>query len=104
MAAAKTPMAPMAQTAPNPPKSGGDDWLGALEESVRQATARLGELREENRALTQRVQELESQLAAAQATPATLENAGAEAWEAEREEIRRRVEKLTLGLEALIES
>lgn len=85
--------------APMAPKPGGDDWLGVLEERVRQATVRLGELREENRALSQRVEELESQLAAAQATPA---NDAAQAWEAEREEIRRRVEKLTLGLEALI--
>ena len=79
------------------PKS--DDWLGILEERVRQATARLGELKEENRALAQKVEELESRLKAAQATPA---DDGAKAWEAEREEIRRRVEKLTLGLEALV--
>jgi predicted RNase H-like nuclease (RuvC/YqgF family) len=75
---------------------GNDDWLGVLEEKVRQATSRLGELKEENRALTQRVEELESQLAAAQT------DEGGRAWEAEREEIRRRVEKLTLGLEALL--
>jgi ferric-dicitrate binding protein FerR (iron transport regulator) len=72
------------------------DWLDVLEEKVREASERLGELKEENRALTQKVEELETQLAA---TPA---DDGARDWEAEREEIRRRVEKLTLGLEALI--
>jgi cell division protein FtsB len=77
-------------------KDGNPDWLGILEEKVRQATARLGELREENRSLAQRVAELESQLAAAR-----VDDSG-KAWEAEREEIRQRVEKLTLGLEALL--
>jgi peptidoglycan hydrolase CwlO-like protein len=72
------------------------DWLDVLEEKVREASERLGELKEENRALTQKVEELESQLAA------TSADGGARDWEAEREEIRRRVEKLTLGLEALI--
>jgi predicted RNase H-like nuclease (RuvC/YqgF family) len=72
------------------------DWLDVLEEKVREASERLGELKEENRALTQKVEELESQLAA------TSAGDGATGWEAEREEIRRRVEKLTLGLEALI--
>jgi predicted RNase H-like nuclease (RuvC/YqgF family) len=74
----------------------GIDWLDVLEEKVREASERLGELKEENRALTRKVEELETQLAAAQ------EGEAAEGWEAEREEIRRRVEKLTLGLEALI--
>ena len=72
------------------------DWLDVLEEKVREASLRLGELKEENRALTQKVEELESQLAATQGGESS------QAWEAEREEIRRRVEKLTLGLEALI--
>ena len=72
------------------------DWLDVLEVKVREASERLGELKEENRALTQRVEELETQLAATQGDDS------ARVWEAEREEIRRRVEKLTLGLEALI--
>ena len=72
------------------------DWLDVLEVKVREASERLGELKEENRALTRKVAELESRLAATQSDDA------ARAWEAEREEIRRRVEKLTLGLEALI--
>ncbi len=74
----------------------GIDWLDVLEEKVREASERLGELKEENQALTRKVEELETQLAAAQA------GEPAAGWEAEREEIRRRVEKLTLGLEALI--
>jgi predicted RNase H-like nuclease (RuvC/YqgF family) len=72
------------------------DWLDVLEEKVREATQRLGELKEENRALTRKIEDLESQLAATQG------GESGKAWEAEREEIRRRVEKLTLGLEALI--
>jgi uncharacterized protein YukE len=75
------------------------DWLDGLEEKVREATEKLKELREENQALTQKVEALETQLAAAQAGQ---EGEAARAWEAEREEIRRRVEKLTLGLEALV--
>ena len=74
----------------------GIDWLDVLEEKVREASERLGELKEENRALTRKVEDLEAQLAASQGDGA------AEGWEAEREEIRRRVEKLTLGLEALV--
>jgi uncharacterized coiled-coil DUF342 family protein len=74
----------------------GIDWLDVLEEKVREASERLGELKEENRTLTRKIEELETQLAASQGDEAT------QAWEAEREEIRRRVEKLTSGLEALI--
>ncbi len=72
------------------------DWLDVLELKVREASERLSELKEENRALIQKVEELESQLAVVQS------DESAQGWEAEREEIRRRVEKLTLGLEALI--
>jgi len=75
------------------------DWLDALEEKVHEATERIAELKEENQALARRVEELETQLAAVQ----TDEGEGAQDWEAEREEIRRRVEKLTRGLEALVE-
>jgi len=75
------------------------DWLDGLEEKVREATEKLKELREENQALTQKVEALETRLAAAQEGQ---ESDAAQAWEAEREEIRRRVEKLTLGLEALV--
>ena len=74
----------------------GIDWLDVLEEKVREASERLGELKEQNRTLTRKVEELESQLAASQGGESV------QAWEAQREEIRRRVEKLTLGLEALV--
>jgi predicted RNase H-like nuclease (RuvC/YqgF family) len=72
------------------------DWMDALEEKVHEAAERLAELKEENQALARRVEELETQLAATQ-----TDEAG-EAWKAEREEIRRRVEKLTRGLEGLV--
>ncbi|HZF08545.1 MAG TPA: cell division protein ZapB [Thermoanaerobaculia bacterium] len=75
------------------------DWLDGLEEKVREATERLKELREENQALAQKVEALETRLAAVQEGHA---DDASQAWEAEREEIRRRVEKLTLGLEALV--
>jgi len=75
------------------------DWLDGLEEKVREATEKLKELREENQALTQKVEALETRLAEAQEGQ---NGDAAQAWEAEREEIRRRVEKLTLGLEALV--
>jgi predicted RNase H-like nuclease (RuvC/YqgF family) len=72
------------------------DWLDGLEEKVREATEKLGALKDENRALTQKVEELESRLAD------TPTDEPSKAWETEREEIRKRVEKLTLGLEALV--
>jgi TolA-binding protein len=75
------------------------DWLDGLEEKVREATEKLKELREENQALAQKVEELETRLADAQRGQ---KGDAARVWEAEREEIRRRVEKLTLGLEALV--
>jgi TolA-binding protein len=75
------------------------DWLDGLEEKVREATEKLKELREENQVLAQKVEELETRLAEAQRGQ---KGDAARAWEAEREEIRRRVEKLTLGLEALV--
>jgi predicted RNase H-like nuclease (RuvC/YqgF family) len=75
------------------------DWLDALEEKVHEAAERIAELKEENQALARRVEELETQLAAT--TPEEPDEAG-EAWKTEREEIRRRVEKLTRGLEGLV--
>ncbi|HTQ81577.1 MAG TPA: cell division protein ZapB [Thermoanaerobaculia bacterium] len=72
------------------------DWLDGLEARVREASARLGELKEENHALTLKVEELETRIAASE------DGAAAHAWEAERDEIRSRVEKLTQTLEALV--
>ncbi|HXO21347.1 MAG TPA: cell division protein ZapB [Thermoanaerobaculia bacterium] len=76
------------------------DWLEELEGKVREATRRLGELREENRELARRVEELEGRLAAQESGEGFEEGAG---WAQEREEIRRRVEKLTATLEELEE-
>ena len=76
------------------------DWLEILEDKVREAAERLGELKEENLALTRKVEELEIRLAA---TPKPELDESARAWEKEREEIRSRVEKLTKRLESLVE-
>jgi chromosome segregation ATPase len=104
------------------------DWLEGLETRVHDAVAQLGELRQENRTLRETVQSLETRLAAKAtplAAPAPWEDgdgeevevlqgrvqdlerqladseAAAKAWEAEREEVRRRVEALTARLEGL---
>jgi predicted nucleic acid-binding Zn-ribbon protein len=71
------------------------DWLSTLEDKVRAAAERIRSLNEENSALRRRVSELEEQLAAP-------EDAGASHWEAERQEIRQRVERLTQHLEELV--
>ena len=100
------------------------DWLEGLETRVHDAVEQLGELRQENRTLRDTVQNLETRLAAG-AAPAPWEDgdgeevevlqgrvqdlerqlaeseAAAKAWEAEREEVRRRVEALTARLEGL---
>jgi cell division protein FtsB len=100
------------------------DWLEGLETRVHDAVEQLGELRQENRTLRETVQNLETRLAAGTA-PAPWEDgdggenevlqgrvrdlerqlteaqAAAKTWEAEREEVRRRVEALTSRLEGL---
>jgi predicted RNase H-like nuclease (RuvC/YqgF family) len=104
------------------------DWLEGLESRVHDAVEQLGELREENRTLRDTVKNLETRLAAtAGSAPAPWEDAGggeeievlqsrvqdlerqlaeasaaAKAWEAEREEVRRRVAALTARLEGLV--
>ena len=106
------------------------DWLEGLETRVHDAVEQLGELKAQNRTLRETVQDLETRLAATTAAPlaapAPWEDAGsgeeveilqsrvqdlerqlaeseaaAKAWEAEREEVRRRVEALTARLEGL---
>lgn len=72
------------------------DWLEALEERVREAAEKLRELREENRALARRVEALEGELEEARQVD------DAAGWQRERDEIRRRVERLAEGLEELI--
>ncbi|HSS79435.1 MAG TPA: hypothetical protein VLV54_22130, partial [Thermoanaerobaculia bacterium] len=90
------------------------DWLEGLESRVRDAVENLGELREENRSLRDTVKDLETRLAGTameasgdeeievlQGRVQDLERqlaeaqAAASSWEAEREEVRRRVEALT---------
>jgi hypothetical protein len=70
------------------------EWLGELEARVHEAAARLRELKKENGDLERRVADLEAQAAAAP---------GQADWEAERDDIRRRVEKLAASLEDLLE-
>jgi predicted RNase H-like nuclease (RuvC/YqgF family) len=100
------------------------DWLEGLESRVHDAVEQLAELREENRTLRDTVKNLETRLAAMPGpAPAPWEDgeesevlqgrvqdlerqlaeaaAAAKAWEAEREEVRRRVEALTARLEGL---
>ena len=73
------------------------DPLEALEEQVREASARIGGLREENAELRTRVEELERELDAHRGT------SGA-ARDRQREEIRRRVERLAARLAELVEA
>ena len=88
-------------------------WLEALEERVRQAAERLRALGDENLGLRERIAELEGELAAARAAaagdalagPAALpQDPGAERWQRERAEVRRRVEKLAERLGELLTS
>ena len=78
-------------------------WLRDLEERVREASGRLKKLlsenkklRTENKKLRQRVRQLEERLA----TAAGDEDAAA--WIGERDEIRRRTEKLVEHLDGLL--
>ncbi|HEX2252498.1 MAG TPA: hypothetical protein VHQ65_04440 [Thermoanaerobaculia bacterium] len=81
---------------------GRDDtaWLENLEQRVHQAVERLRELAADNQRLVRRVAELEAAAAREEAVAATPD--GAEAWQRERREIRRRVESLTDTLESLL--
>lgn len=73
------------------------EWLDGLEARVHDAVARLDEMKEENRTLRARIAELEGGLAAG-----GNGGSGAGDWEAEREEVRRRVEALAERLEGLV--
>lgn len=69
------------------------DFLDVLEQRVKEAGDRLSELREQNAALVARVAELERD---------ATQGAGEAAWTREREQLRKRVEKLAARLEALL--
>lgn len=73
------------------------EFLDTLEARVQQAADRIAELGEKNAELAARVAELERELAAAR-------GAGDATWSREREQVRRRVEKLAGKLQALLGS
>lgn len=77
------------------------DWLSPLEDKVRAAAERIRSLSEENAALRRQVSELEEQLATVSTAAAVPSDLGAAQWDAERREIRERVERLTRHLEEL---
>ncbi len=72
-------------------------WLTDLEKKVDAAAAELQNLRKENRTQKSAIKELEKKLAEAQAA-----GSSASGWEKERDEIRKRVEKLSTTLEGLL--
>jgi chromosome segregation ATPase len=76
------------------------DFLATLEARVEQAAAELAAQRERNAELSARVAELERELA----DPRAAEAPEGRAWEAERAELRRRVERLASRLEELLEA
>jgi predicted RNase H-like nuclease (RuvC/YqgF family) len=71
--------------------------LELLEQRVKETTERLAELGQRNAELAARVSELEQELAAAQAS------AGG-SWTKERDQLRRRIEKLAARLAQALES
>jgi len=73
-------------------------WLRDLEEKVRATSARLGKLKSQNEKLEKKIADLEAQLEAA---PDAEEAA---AWTEERDDVRKRVEKLVDHLGNLLES
>ena len=72
-------------------------WLTDLEKKVDAAAAELHNLRKENRTQKSAIKELEKKLAEARAA-----GSSASGWEKERDEIRKRVEKLSTTLEGLL--
>ncbi len=71
------------------------EWLEQLESRIQQAAERMRELGEENATLREKVGALEKELAETQ-------EGAASAWDAERDDIRTRVEALAGKLEALL--
>jgi chromosome segregation ATPase len=67
------------------------EWLDSLEDRVRDAVARLGELREENRTLRETLEDLETRAAVASTPPARPEERPADE---EIEALRARVRDL----------
>ncbi|MEJ2084508.1 MAG: cell division protein ZapB [Acidobacteriota bacterium] len=73
------------------------DWLSDLEAKVQSAVDELKAVRKENASQKKKIGELEKKLADAQES-----NQSSGDWEKERDEIRKRVEKLASGLEKLV--
>ncbi len=74
---------------------GAEGWLASLETNVHQAAETIERLRTERDELAARVEELE-------AAGDGKADGGSDAWQKERREIRKRVEKLTNRLEGLL--
>lgn len=74
------------------------DWLGSLEDRVRDAAEELRRLREENEGLRSRLERLEAEAA----SPAAGDGEAAD-WPQERNAIRVRVERLVEQLEELLD-
>jgi chromosome segregation ATPase len=72
------------------------DWIKALEQKVSAVTREMADLRKKNRSLVAKVGRLERE---AREKPEGEENE----WEAEKKEIRTRVERLAGDLESLLE-
>ena len=72
-------------------------WLDDLEKKVNAATAELESLRKANRTKDSKIKQLQKQL-----TEAKAADKSASGWEKERDEVRKRVEKLSAGLEKLL--
>jgi len=72
-------------------------WLKDLEKKVEMAVTELENLRQENDAQTAKIEQLQQQL-----TEAESAGKSATGWEKERDEIQKRVEKLSASLEKLL--
>ena len=72
-------------------------WLNDLEKKVEKALAQLQSLRKENDTQKSKIKQLQGQL-----TEARGANKSAAGWNKERDQIRKRVEKLSAGLEKLL--
>jgi predicted RNase H-like nuclease (RuvC/YqgF family) len=72
-------------------------WLADLEKKVDKAAAELASLRKQNKSQAAKIKKLEDQLAEAASGAASAAD-----WDQERDEIRKRVEKLSAGLEKLL--
>ena len=72
-------------------------WLNDLEKQVEKALAGLQSLRQENDTQKSKIKQLQEQLIEAKSA-----GKSAAGWDKERDEIKKRVEKLSAGLEKLL--